>query len=339
MKGKATSFDIAHYAGVSQSTVSRALRNSPLVNEETRKKVQEVAKQLNYKVDKNASNLRTQQSSTLALLLFEDPTADDSQINPFFLAMLGSITRACARAGYDLLVSFQQASEDWHADYEDSHRADGLILLGYGDFIDYQEKLDKLMSTATHFVCWGAQVAGHPDLSLSCDNEQGGRLAAEHLISLNRTHCAFIGDASEHSPEFNARFNGFKGVFTEHGFTIDNRKIANAISTDESGYHATKSLISNNVQFNALFAASDLIAIGAIRALKEANLRVPEDVAVIGFDDIPMASFINPPLTTISQSTSKAGEMLVENLLKLIAGQPVEHKVLLPELVIRQSCH
>ena len=91
MKGKATSFDIAHYAGVSQSTVSRALRGSPLVNEETRRKVVEVARKLNYKVDKNASNLRAQQSSTLAVLLFEDPTSDESQINPFFLSMLGSI--------------------------------------------------------------------------------------------------------------------------------------------------------------------------------------------------------------------------------------------------------
>ena len=87
MKGKATSFDIAHYAGVSQSTVSRALRNSPLVNDETRRRVHDIAKKLNYKVDKNASNLRTQQSSTLALLLFEDPTSDESQINPFFLAI------------------------------------------------------------------------------------------------------------------------------------------------------------------------------------------------------------------------------------------------------------
>ena len=121
MKGKATSFDIAHYAGVSQSTVSRALRNSPLVNDETRRRIHDIAKKLNYKVDKNASNLRTQQSSTLALLLFEDPTSDESQINPFFLAMLGSITRACAKEGYDLLVSFQSASADWQADYEDSH--------------------------------------------------------------------------------------------------------------------------------------------------------------------------------------------------------------------------
>ncbi len=106
MKGKATSFDIAYLAGVSQSTVSRALRDSPAVNQETKDKIFAIAKQLNYKVDKNASNLRKQCSGTLALLLFEDPTVDDSQINPFFLSMLGSITRACTKRGHDLLLLF-----------------------------------------------------------------------------------------------------------------------------------------------------------------------------------------------------------------------------------------
>ena len=337
MKGKATSFDIAHYAGVSQSTVSRALRNSPLVNDETRRRVHDIAKKLNYKVDKNASNLRTQQSSTLALLLFEDPTSDESQINPFFLAMLGSITRACAKEGYDLLVSFQSASADWQADYEDSHRADGIILLGYGDYIDFQPKFNTLLEQNTKFVCWGASVDNRPDLTISCDNYGGGKLAAEHLLAHNRTDCAFIGDASDHSPEFFARFNGFKDELQQNGVTLNDRKIANAISTEESGYHATRSLIANNITFNALFAASDLIAIGAIRALKEANINVPKNVAVIGFDNISIASYINPPLTTIEQNTTIAGQMLVENLLKLIRGEQVQSTLLPPRLIARGS--
>ena len=116
-KGKATSFDIAYLAGVSQPTVSRALRGSPTVNEETRRRILQIAHELNYKVDKNASNLRFQHSGTLALLFFEDPTLDDSLINPFFLSMLGSLTRACALQGYDLLISFQQLSNNWHVDY------------------------------------------------------------------------------------------------------------------------------------------------------------------------------------------------------------------------------
>ncbi|HET9446628.1 MAG TPA: LacI family DNA-binding transcriptional regulator, partial [Steroidobacteraceae bacterium] len=155
MQGKPTSIDIAYLAGVSQPTVSRALRGSPMVSEKTRRRIESIAQQLNYKVDKNASNLRCQHSNTLALLLFEDPTPDDSQINPFFLAMLGSITRACAKRGYDLLVSFQQQSGNWHVDYEDSRKADGIILLGYGDFLEYRLRLEQLVRQGTHFVRWG----------------------------------------------------------------------------------------------------------------------------------------------------------------------------------------
>src|SRR5690554_2669517 len=107
---KATSFDIAYRAGVSQSTVSRALRDSPLVSEKTRFKIQKIAQELNYKVDKNARNLRSRSTFTIALLLCEDQGTASSLINPFFLSMLGSITRACASRGYDLLVSFQQES-------------------------------------------------------------------------------------------------------------------------------------------------------------------------------------------------------------------------------------
>jgi len=161
-KGKVTSFDIAHLAGVSQPTVSRALRDSPLVNEATRRKVQEIAAKLNYKVDKNASNLRCQHSETLALLLFEDENIDDSFINPFFHAMLASITRACAARGYDLLISFQQMSQDWHAEFEDSKKADGLILLGYADYEVYRARPRTLVAQGTRFLRWGAVIEGQP---------------------------------------------------------------------------------------------------------------------------------------------------------------------------------
>ena len=121
--GKTTSFDIAKRAGVSQATVSRALRNSPLVNPETRAKVQRIAREMNYRVDRSAAGLRSQRSNTLALLFFEDPTSDDSQINPFFLTLLGHITRYATKQSYDVLVSFQQLSDDWLA----VGKADGRI--------------------------------------------------------------------------------------------------------------------------------------------------------------------------------------------------------------------
>ena len=200
MAVKATSFDIAQLAGVSQPTVSRALRGSPTVSEHTRKRIEAIAQQLNYKVDKNASNLRLQATRTLALLFFEDPTPDETGINPFFLSMLGSITRTCAMRGYDLLISFQQLSSNWHVDYEDSRKADGIILLGYGDYELYRDKLEKLVEQETHFVRWGFAQEGQPGTTIGCDNFRGGMDAARHLMQHGRKRIAFLGDASSHYP-------------------------------------------------------------------------------------------------------------------------------------------
>ena len=336
-KTKATSLDIAHRAGVSQATVSRVLRGSPLVNAETRKRVEEAVRELNYKVDRHASSLRTQRAGTLALLLFEDPTQDDSHINPFFLSMLGSITRACARQGHDLLVSFQQLSDDWHADYEDSMKADGLILLGYGDYLAYESKLAHLVAQGTHFVRWGAVLQGQPGISIGCDNAEGGALAGRHLIERGRRKVAFLGDASTRFPEFFARYCGCDAALREVGLRMNPALQVDAISTEQAGYDAMRTLLSRGLPFDALFAGSDLIAIGAMHALKEANLRIPEDVAVVGFDGTPMSRFSNPPLTTVVQDTSKAGELLVDTLLQLIRDQPAQSTTMAPTLQVRTS--
>lgn len=339
MKPKVTSFDIAFRAGVSQATVSRALRGSPLVSAETRRKVQAVAAELNYKVDKNASSLRRQRASTLALLLFEDPTADDSLINPFFLSMLASITRACARRGLDLLVSFQQMSDDWHADYQDSHRADGVILLGYGDYLAYRAKLERLVEEGTHFVRWGSAVEDQHGVSIGCDNRQGGRLAVEHLLSLGRRRIAYVGTPTLHCPEFMQRYQGHAEVLAEHGLALDPALQVDASdSTEEVGHAAMRRLLDSGVAFDGVFAASDLLAIGAIRALAEAGLAVPKDVSVVGFDDIPMAGLTSPALSTVAQDTQLAGERLVACLMAQLRGEPVDSEMLPTRLVIRRSC-
>jgi DNA-binding LacI/PurR family transcriptional regulator len=337
MKAKATSIDIAHLTGVSQATVSRALRGSPLVNEETRQRIQAAADQLNYKVDKNASNLRRMHTGTLALLFFEDPTADESHINPFFLSMLGSITRACALRGYDLLISFQQFSRDWHADFADSKKADGLILLGYGDYLAYTDKLEKLVDQGTRFVRWGAVLPDQPGVSIGCDNYRGGQMVAEHMLERGCRRLAFLGDASSHYPEFFGRYRGYVDALQHAGVEVDAALQENAESTERSGYEAMRNLIMREAGFDAVFAASDLIAIGAMRALSDHGLRVPEDVALAGFDDIATASFINPPLTTVLQDTKQAGEVLVDSLLGLIRGEPVDSEVLPVKLVVRRS--
>lgn len=339
---KATSFDIAYLAGVSQSTVSRALRGSPLVNPETTRRILEAAGQLHYTVDKHASSLRTQRAGTLALLLFEDPTSDESHINPFFLPMLGAITRACARHGQDLLISFQQLSHDWHADYGDSKKADGLILLGYGDYLAYLGKLHTLLGQGTPFVRWGAVLPEQPGLSIGCDNIGGGLQAGRHLIAAGRTRIAFLGDASSHYPEFLDRYLGCERALAEAGHAMDRALQVDAESSEDAGAAAAVELMRRGMTFDArpfdaVFAASDLIAIGAMRAFADASVRVPEDVAVVGFDDIPAARIATPALTTVRQDTSRAGELLVERLIGLVDGRGGHSERLPVELVVRRS--
>jgi|TARA_B100000953_G_scaffold68874_1_gene55327 DNA-binding LacI/PurR family transcriptional regulator len=335
MKHKPTSFDIAHLAGVSQSTVSRALNDSPLVNIATRQKVQEIARELNYQVDKNASNLRRQRSSTIALLLFEDPTSDDSLVNPFFLAMLGSITKACAAKSYDLLVSFQNLDNNWQAEYEDSHKADGLILLGYGDYRSYAGKLSQLHQHNTHVMRWGAPVEQWPGISIGCDNFSGGQSVTRHLLSHDYRSFAFIGDIGDKAPEFQSRYEGFLSALDKH----HTHHQYDAISSEEAGIEAANHLLETTSALpDAIVCAADIIAVGVLQQLKEAGIRVPEDVAVVGFDNIQLAAFTTPGLTTVQQNTAKAGEKLVENLLLAIDGHPTDDHLLPTNLVVRQSC-
>ena len=338
MQEKATSFDIAQLAGVSQPTVSRALRGSKSVSESTRQRIEEIARRLNYKVDKNASNLRSQHSHTLALLIFEDPTPDNSLINPFFLSMLGSITRTCALRKYDLLISFQQESTDWHVDYQDSRKADGLILLGYGDFETYRWRLDRLVEQGAHFVRWGAVQAGQPGATIGCDNVRGGLDVTRHLLAQGRRRIAFLGAASGGFPEFRDRWLGYRQALGDAGIDPAPALRQDAWNTEESGHDAAEALIYGGETFDAVVCASDLIALGAMRALQENGRSVPDAVAVTGFDDILAAGFANPPLTTVAQDSAAAGELLVSTLLRAIQKLPVDNAMLPAKLVVRRSC-
>ncbi len=338
MAGKPTSFDIAELAGVSQPTVSRALSGSPAVSEATRKRVQAIAAQLNYKVDKNASGLRRREANTLALLFYEDPLPDSSMINPFFLAMLGSILRASAARGYDLLISMQQMAADWHAEFEDSRKADGIILLGHGDFEPYRRQLAGLMANGTHFVRWGHAADGRWGAAVGSDNVQGGAAATRHLLGLGRRRIAFVGDASDHYPELHDRWRGYCGALADAGLAADTALRVDANLTEESGYAAMQGLIAGGAQFDAIFAASDLIAIGAMRAVTEAGRQVPADVAVVGFDDVAAARLSNPPLTTVQQDFGAAGMQLVDALIAAIRGEPPVVTMLPTRLIVRASC-
>ncbi|MBT8088025.1 MAG: LacI family DNA-binding transcriptional regulator [Gammaproteobacteria bacterium] len=333
-----TSRDIADLAGVSQATVSRALRNSPLVREETRKRIQEIARDLNYFVNRNAAGLRTHHSSTIALLLFDETGGDEAQINPFFLSMLGYITRAASEQGYDVLISMQQLTDDWHIEYEASNRADGLILLGYGDYTAYGEKLAALAEAHTRFIIWGPTVNEQPGHSIGCDNVDGGFQATRHLMTLGRRNIAFLGSTSRRSPEIASRYEGYCKALRIAGLEPPAALKIDAGNLSADGHRAIEELLASGSDFDGVFAATDVIAIGAMRALKERGLSVPDDVSVVGFDDIQLAAHVSPALTTVRQDIREASEALVAGIAGLIEGEPVESTLMAPRLVVRDSC-
>jgi len=332
-----TSRDIARLAEVSQATVSRALRNSPLVKPETRERIASIARQLHYRADRNAAGLRSRRSQTLALLLFEESVVD-AQINPFFLSMLGHITRATARRGLDLLVSFQQLSDDPYTDYQLSNRADGLILLGYGDYVVSMPRLRRLVDSGANFVIWGPVIDGMPGQYVCSDNAGGAELATRHLLGLGRRRVAYIGSWTDHWPEFQQRWIGYERALRQAGLEPETTLQVEAQSSEQEGYAAACRLLDAGARFDAVFAASDLIAVGVIGALRDRGLRVPDDVGVVGFDDIAAAAHFNPPLTTVQQDTRRAAEMLVENLIRIIAGESIESALIEPHLIVRASC-
>lgn len=331
-----TSFDIAALAGVSQPTVSRALSGSPSVSEATRQRVLEAAEQLHYKVDKNASGLRRQQSKTLALLFFEE-WPEDSLINPFYLSLAGPMVRRCAEHGYDLLISFQQLSSDWHVDYEDSRKADGIILLGYGDYLEYRPKLERLVARGAHFVRWGSAGEGSLGTTVSSDNEQGGFDATTHLLQQGRRQIAFVGTAGPGFPEVHARWRGYCRALRAAGIEPDERLHVDAAPSEADGRAAAEQLIERRAKFDAIFAASDVAAIGAMHALQHAGRSVPNEVAVVGFDDIPAACLASPPLTTATQDARQAAEALVDALIESIETGSATDRILPVRLTIRES--
>lgn len=334
-----TSLDIALLAGVSQSTVSRALSGNPCVGAATRQRIQEIAADLDYHVDLRARHLRTRKTGALTLLMFAGQDAGHPELNPFYLAVLGGLTLAANRRGYDLIVSLQQLSSDWHADYLRSRKSDGLILLGYGDFRRLEKTLRQLVVQRTRFVRWGSLRNGPYGLSVGCDNIAGGAAATRHLVANGRRRIAFLGEVSASSPECRERHRGYTEALREAGLRVQPGLRADAaLGRPHAGAEAVRRLLSEGRAFDAIVAASDQIAISAVSELHRGGIRVPDDVAVIGFDDLPLSALTTPALSTVRQDPLQAGEHLVDLLAATIDGRAAESVVLTPQLVVRESC-
>eukprot|EP01042_Synura_sphagnicola_P027984 gene27984-36124_t len=281
-----TSFDIAALAGVSQATVSRALSQASPVSEAVRQRVFEAAAKLNYTVDINARKLRSKKINTIAVLVSEDLDQTDNRINPFFLPLIGSILDYAATKGVDVLMSLQKPGADWGADYGFSRRADGIIFLGYRDFEAYKQKVEVLRAIGEPWVVFGPVMPETPNLFIGSQNEEGAHSGVEHLIQLGRKRIVFLGEASESHSEFFERFKGYQRAHADAGLTIDPTLAIDCFISREEGAAAIDRLLDQGIAFDAVFAVTDLLAIGAIQSLQKSGLNVPKDVSVMGFDDL-----------------------------------------------------
>lgn len=323
--------DIARLAGVSMSTVSRALSGSVLVNDETRKRIEELAGSLNYSVNVSAKNLRLQQNRTIAVVVPYDADTRQNVSDPFFLSMLGSIADALSELGYEMLFSRIDASRlDLAAQFCDSGRACGVILIGQWH---HHDQLNGLAARHVPIVVWGAQLPQQLYTTVGCDNRAGGLLATSHLLSLGRRRIAFFGDRN--LPESAQRHEGYLLALAKKHVVPDPQLSLPVTFVAESARAAVKNLIGQNIAFDSIFACSDLLAMTAISTLNELGRRVPEDVSVVGYDDIAIAAYLHPPLTTIRQSIDQGGRTLVETLLALVAGERQRPKLLEAELIVR----
>ncbi len=319
---------VAAACGVSPSTVSRILNGTAVVSEDKRAAVDRAIAELGFVPNPIARGLAGGRTMSVGVIT-------QSIDSPFYGTALRGIEEELGRAGYSALF----VSGHWNASEEQrcidvlrSRRVDGIIVLT-GRLSD--EALAKLAQQLPVVVAGRQLVA--PNLhALDFDNFEGARLATEHLISLGHRSIAYIGGDPVH-PDAVARLRGYKTALQDAGIRFDRALVLPGLYHEESGLAATEKLLDSGKRFSAIFAANDQMAFGAALALYRRHLRVPDDVSLIGFDDLAGAAHAIPPLSTVHQSGHDLGRMSALSLLDLLAGKMPEATLPAPRLVVRDS--
>jgi DNA-binding LacI/PurR family transcriptional regulator len=325
--------DIARLAGVSVSTVSRALNGSELVNAETRERVATLARELNYSINLGAKNLRLQRNHTIAVVIPYDAVSRQHITDPFFLSMLGSLADAITDRGYDMLLSRVDAENlDAVARLVDAGVAIGVVLIGQWR---HHDQLNQLAARKLPIVVWGAQLPQQLYCTVGGDNVRGGQLATEHLLAQGRKRIVFLGDAQ--LPEVALRRQGFRNALAAAKVAPHPELELSVPFEVNAAKAAIASLLDRKQRFDAVFGCSDLLAISAMQLLRERGREVPRDVAVVGYDDMPLAGYCDPPLTSVHQPVAEAGVQLVDALLAMLHGQVAAPRVLSVALAVRRS--
>lgn len=327
--------DLARLAGVSISTASRALNDSPAINRQTKQTIWRLAREHNYPFKHYMPAGPIGAEATIAVVVPRLQGREMVLSDPFYLELVAGLGEAARERDCDLLISHvAPANFDDLSVLMSTSRADGVVFLGQSTL---HGALNKLAEKESRFVVWGAQLPEQAYCSVGSDNIAGARRATSHLVRLGRKRIVFLGDIDD--PEPIQRHRGYVEALTQAGLPIDPALIVPAHFEVESAEAAVDALIHHNVAFDGVVAASDLIALGAVRALQHAGRKVPQQVSVIGFDNVRFARYASPALSTISQDTAKAGRLLVSKLLDAGEGRMTSRSERLPvELIVRESC-
>ena len=325
--------DIARLAGVSVGTVSRALSGSLLISKETRERIEELARSLDYSINVSAQNLRLKTNRTIAVVIPYDKVSRQHISDPFFLAMVGSLADALTERGFDMLLSRVDADNlDAAARAVNSGVAIGVILIGQWR---HHDQLNQLAARRVPIVVWGTQIAQQLYCSVGGDNVAGGAMATQHLLDLGMRRIVFVGDPQ--LPEVTDRYRGYLEQLEAAGIAVDPELLVKVPFSAEQARAGVTRLCDSGVAFDAVFACSDVLAASAMQALHVFGRTVPDRVAVVGYDDIEWASHASPPLTTVRQPIARAGVELVDALLTIIDGGTAVPRTLPVELVVRAS--
>jgi len=331
--------EIARLAGVSKATVSYVINDVSKVSEKTKERIKKIMADHDYIPSINARTLSNGQSKligvTLPLIAPSDTTGTLLETNPFFAEYLGEIHKVIAPYGYDILLSGIQVKGKYKNRIK-SRGLDGIILLGSypPDIYEEVKKLDiptvltdVYETYANDFHC------------VNTDDAEGSYLATKHLISLGHKKIGFVGGSIKESPIHNNRYLGYGKAMLEANLKINSDYVFETLTTFEGGLNLAKKLMKEKYDLTALVVDADIVALGIMKACQDSNKRIPDELSVVGFDDIQAASFTSPGLTTIRQFISKKGEIAAHLIMKDIMAntRTTDSKVVKAKLIVRGS--
>ena len=328
-----TIYDLAELAGVSAATVSRALAGKAVVNSETAERIRKLAQQHGFQPSSLARNLRTRKTGAIGVVIPLGHERAQHISDPFFMTIIGFLADELTERGFDLMLSrVIPDRDDWLESIIKTARVDGLIIIGQSD------QSAVLNAAAGHYlpmVAWGAFTQGQSHCSVGTDNFLGGQMAMRHLVERGCRRVAFLGNTR--AIEIAQRLQGARAVQQEYGSHVDLAEVPTHLAPELSAPDIHAYLDQAEQLPDGIFAASDMIALAAVQALVNRGLSIPADVRIVGFDDLPIAQSIIPPLTTIRQDIASGATQMVDCLLKRIEGKQTGSIILNPNLIVRGS--